>query len=104
MIDQYDIRIEDLPDGYRPVAEAIGLDAALTLVAAMGGEAVYVPKADKVCRPARNRAIRREFTGANYSELARRHNLTVVMIRQITGEKDPGARPDTEIRQRPLFD
>ncbi len=79
----YDIKIEDLPPDYKEIAQAIGLDAALALVAARGGEAVYIPKADKVARLARNRAIRAEFTGDNHRQLARKHNLTVVMIRNI---------------------
>ncbi|MFH1984139.1 MAG: Mor transcription activator family protein [Pseudomonadota bacterium] len=97
MVDSDDIRIEDLPPDFREVAEAIGLDPALRLVEARGGEALYVPKLDKVARLARNRAIRDEFSGANHRELARKYNLTVVMIRQSVGAA--GADPDTDSRR-----
>lgn len=86
MIDQYDIQLDDLPPDFRDIADTIGLDPALKLVQARGGEGVYVPKVDKVCRAARDRAIRAEFTGANHRELARKYSLTVVWIRAIVSQ------------------
>ena len=104
MLDRYDIRIEDLPPDFKEIAEAIGLSATLQLVAARGGEGVYVPKAEKIARKARNRAIRAEFDGVNHRELARRHNLTVVMIRNIVQDNPSGkSGPDVVEKQLSLF-
>ena len=104
MIDRYDIQLGDLPPDYREVAETIGLEPALRLVQARGGEGVYVPKADKVCRAARDRAIRAAFTGSNHRELARKYGLTVVWIRAIVGQAaHRAAGVDIIDKQIPLF-
>lgn len=104
MIDQYDIQLDDLPPDFRDIAETIGLDPALKLVKARGGEGVYVPKVEKVYRAARDRAIRAEFTGANYRELARKYDLTVVWIRAIVGQASGQATGvDVIDKQIPLF-
>jgi Mor family transcriptional regulator len=86
------------------LAETIGLGPALQLVQARGGEGVYVPKAENVCRAARDRAIRAEFNGANHRELARKYGLTVVWIRAIVGQS-PNRPSGVDIvdKQIPLF-
>ena len=86
MIDNYDITIEDLPDDLADIAQLIGLDATLKLVAARGGESIYIHKADRVALSARDRKISREFTGRNYSDLAQTYNLSVSQIRSILNE------------------
>ena len=104
MINQYDIQIDDLPPDFREIADTIGLGPALKLVAARGGEGIYIPKVEKVCRAARDRAIRAEFTGANYRELARKYDLTVVWIRAIVGPAPARAiGADAIDKQRSLF-
>lgn len=94
------VKLDDIPDGYRDIAEVIGVEAACLLAEVRGGESVYVPKCEMITRKARNRSIREEFNGANYRELARKHNLTVVMIRQILAA--PKNSSDTFGRQDPL--
>jgi len=49
---QLDVQLDDLPSDFREIAETIGLDPALKLVQARGGEGVYIPKFEKVCRAA----------------------------------------------------
>ena len=92
MFKQYTIQLTDLPPDFRDIAETIGIEPALKLVQARGGEGIYIPKADKVCRAARDRAIRAEFNGANHRELARKYGLTVVWIRSIVGDS-PTVQP-----------
>lgn len=104
MIDASDIRIDDLPPEFRDVADAIGFGAALRLVEVRGGEAIYIPKMDKLARFARDRAIRAEFTGCNHRELARKYNLTVVMIRRIVGGAATGDDEDSCRPMLPGFD
>ena len=104
MIDQYNIQLDDLPPDFRDIAETIGLEPTLKLVEARSGEGIYVPKVDKVCRAARDRAIRSEFTGTNHRELARKYGLTVVWIRAIVGQDpDRPAGEDVIDKQLPLF-
>ena len=104
MLNQYNIQLTDLPPDFRDIAETIGMEPALKLVQARGGEGIYVPKAEKVCRAARDRAIRSEFNGANHRELARKYGLTVVWIRNIVGVSH-GRSTGVDIfdKQIPLF-
>ena len=81
----YDIRLEDLPEECRQIAEVIGLAATLALVQARGGEPLYLPKPERLAIQARNRAIRAQFDGCNHHELARKFSLTVQWIREIVG-------------------
>ncbi len=86
MIDQYDIKIDDLPPNYREYAEEVGLARALELVEMRGGEPLYVPSMRRVAKAARDRQIRIEFEdGASYKELSRKHGLAVITIRKIIG-------------------
>lgn len=78
-----DIRMEDLAPDFRWVAEVIGLEAALRLVAIRGGDTLYVPMLHTISRKARNRGIAEEFNGVNHREVARAHDLTVSAVRLI---------------------
>lgn len=99
MMNDHVIEIQDLPGDLAEIAEAIGLEPTLKLVAFRGGETLYVPKPESVVRIARDRSIREEFTGANYSELAQKHRLTVSHVRSIVRQSD--AEPPC--RQMELF-
>lgn len=103
MINELDIRIEDLPPEYREIADEIGLAPALKLVRIRGGEGIYVPKMEKVSRAARDRAIRAEFDGSNHRELARKWDLTVVWIREIVGKNNRHTGVDVIDKQISLF-
>ena len=83
MFDKHEIRMEDLSPELQDVAETIGFEATLKLIESRGGEGLYIPKAEKVMRAARDRAIRKAFDGTNHRELARKFGLTVVWIRAI---------------------
>ncbi|WP_319405144.1 Mor transcription activator family protein [uncultured Desulfosarcina sp.] len=80
---KYDVKIEDLPPECKELADIIGLQSVLDLANYRGGESLYIPKSDKLTRAARDRQIRDEFNGTNHKELARRHNLSIVWIRNI---------------------
>ena len=104
MMNGYDIKIEDLPPEFRSIAEEIGLSAALRLVDLRGGDGIYIPKADQICRAARDRAIRAEFDGSNYRELAQKYRLTTVWIRRIVAaEKSSKTGIDIIDKQQALF-
>ena len=87
MITDYNITIEDLPEELATLAEKIGLESTLKIVSAYGGTSLYIPKADRVAREARNRKICDEFNGKNTGDLARKYNLSESQIREILKEK-----------------
>ena len=78
-----DIREEDLPEAHRRLAELIGIDAALALIAAYGGTVLYVPVIDTVYMAARARRIKEEYNGYNLGQLAIKYGCTMQRVWQI---------------------
>ena len=77
------VTIEDIPEEYRDIAEAVGLEAYLTLSVLCGGQNLYIPKREALERQARNREIRDQFNGGNYRSLAAQYRLSERQIRKI---------------------
>jgi Mor family transcriptional regulator len=104
LIEDGDIRIEDLPGNFQPVAEAIGMAAALALARTCGGGEVYVPMIDSVSKAARDRTIRKQYKdGVSYQSLSRRYGLSISHIRSILAERSMPDGPDTVTKQLSLF-
>ncbi len=51
----------------------------------MGGEAIYMAKGVAIHISARDRKMFSEFKGNNHKELARKHGISVMRVRQIVG-------------------
>ena len=78
-----EIRMEDVPEEYRDIAEGLGLSVFLRLSALCGGQDLYVPKMETLERNGRDREIRARFDGGNYRILARQFRLSERQIRKI---------------------
>lgn len=93
-------------DSMALLVEVVGLEDAKKIVAALGGDNLYVPKVESVIRMARNRRIFKEFTGFNHKDLASKYNLTSRHIRSIVenfgGSQDKAATAIVE-KQLSLF-
>lgn len=83
--EKVEISVEDFPPGTARLVAEIGIEAVMLLHRMFGGEAVYFHNVERIERKARNRAIRREFRGANHAELALKYGLTERQIRKILG-------------------
>ncbi len=78
---------EELPEICYTIVELIGYDKMLELIKNFDGEYVYFPKLESLTRADRNQSIMADFnTGKSYKELARKHNLSEVQIRNIVKE------------------
>lgn len=77
------IEFEDIEIEYRDIAEVVGLDCFMKLACLCGGQNIYIPKSDTLCRSARNRQIKKSFNGENYREIARKYNLSERRVRTI---------------------
>lgn len=92
-----ELRLEELSEEQRQIAETIGPEAYLKLARRYGGTVLYVAKVEEIWqRRRRDEQIREEFDGSNYTQLAVRYGLTETWIRNIVMEK---AR---ELRQKPI--
>ena len=79
-----DIRLEDLADTQREIAELIGLDNYIKLSKRFGGiNNFYIHKYSEITREARNREIRKKYNGYNAKTLAAMYNLSEQMIYEI---------------------
>ena len=77
------VRISDLPDSVKGIAEVMGLNVVLKMSQEFGGDAIYFPKYQTLMRGVRNRMVRAEFDGSNHKELAKKFNLTPAFVRMI---------------------
>ena len=91
-----DLKIDDLGEDQKQLAELIGLDKYRLLLKTYGGMSIYIPKPDSLTVLARNEQIRREFDGTNFKELAHKYGLTEVWIRNIVSEKSK------ELKEKPI--
>nr|DAP14017.1 MAG TPA: Mor transcription activator family [Caudoviricetes sp.] len=80
-----DLTLEMIPDAYRAIAEAIGIENLLKLAQCVGGTTFYMPKAESLVRPVRDERIKAEFNGWNHAALARKYDVTERWVRQICG-------------------
>ncbi len=81
-----ELSIDDIPDCHRPLVELIGLEKFILLCDYAKGDHLYFPQTDRILIPVRNRKIRKEYDGYNKRELARKYNLTIAQIKNITRE------------------
>ena len=77
------IPMSDIPEEYRDIAEAIGMEAFTQLTLLCGGQTLYIPKRESLERNARDRDIRARFDGGNYRALAAQFRLSERQIRKI---------------------
>lgn len=72
-----DLTLDMISEGlYRMIAEAIGTDNFYKLAEIVGGTTIYIPKPESLTRPVRDARIKKEFTGYNHQELARKYGVT----------------------------
>ena len=65
---------EEISEVFSQVIDAIGLENALKVSKIAGGSNLYIPKAETIQRPLKNKIIQDEFNGYNYRELALKYN------------------------------
>ena len=77
------VRREDIPEEFRDMLDALGMEAFFKLICLCGGQNMYVPKPETLTRNARDRDIRARFNGGNYKALAAQFRLSERQIRKI---------------------
>lgn len=101
----YDVKIEDLPESFRDIAEMIGLASALKLVDMLGGMSLYIPKRESCELEAKCRMIYDDWRCAKsdtvYRDLAQKYAYTEIHIRRIIRERHMAENP--QFVQQELF-
>lgn len=81
-----ELKIEEIEEPYRTIADKIGIQNLLRLSKQFGGMSIYIPKPDTLLRQAKYTLIKKEFNGYNHAQLARKYNLSEKWIRNICGD------------------
>ena len=84
----FEVKLEDIPENQRDIAECLGIEAFIKLSKFCGGQTgIYIPKYYTLIKEARNRVIRQRYNKYNLKQLAREYCLSTQSIRQIVAEK-----------------
>lgn len=83
------------------LAAEVALTVAEHVRVNIGGVATYIPRGMNYELTLRDRDIWNDFKGDNYAELARKHNVTEMRVRQIIVK---ATLIDKKTRQKGLFD
>lgn len=86
-----EIAVEDLPEEFGGLAEIIGLENVIKVMAYFEGREKYFPKTEGAFRHVRDRVIRKRWRKHNINELAREFNLTNTQIREIVKDHESQA-------------
>ena len=96
-----EIKLEDIPENVRDIAEAIGMEAFIKLAKLCGGQTgIYIPKYSNILKGARDREIKRRYTRYNLEQLAREYNLSTQQIREIALKEKPKNKKQQQRRGR----
>ncbi|KPA16680.1 Mor transcription activator domain protein [Candidatus Magnetomorum sp. HK-1] len=74
---------KDLPTEMKEMSNLIGFEAVSTLIKKYDGKRKYIPTYESILRPARDKAVKKEFDGSNVRQLARKYRLTTTYIIKI---------------------
>lgn len=78
-----EIKLDDLDEKNREIAEIIGIDNFLKISELYGGTRVYFNKLDEVTKTIRDRKIKQEYNRYNIGTLAKKYNLAYESVRRI---------------------
>lgn len=86
-----DVSMDDLQnETIREMAELLGVDVAMQIVAAYSGAVIYIPKLDSVYRVVRDRKIKEAYNGSNTKRLAQEYGVTESWVRRLIGGRLDG--------------
>lgn len=81
------LRLEDLEEQYRAIAEAVGLEGLKKLCDHFGGSSIYIPQRRKLIENRREAAIYREYDGTNIKQLAGRYGVSESTVYNIVRDR-----------------
>ena len=85
---EFEIKIEDLAESQREIAELIGLDNYIKMSKRFGGiNNLYIQKYSEIFKEARNREIKSKYNGYNIRWLAKTYNLSEQSVYSICRSK-----------------
>jgi len=80
------LKLEDLPEHYQDVANAIGIEGMVKLAEAFPCVPIYLKRSDKILYSAKKAYVLDKFTGANHRRLALETSLALDTVYRIIKE------------------
>lgn len=78
------LTIDDFSEGFKDIAEDIGIEAAYKLCERYGGLSIYVPKVEYLTKRLRHLSIQDDYKkGLSFVELAKKYDISLNHIRVI---------------------
>ncbi|MFV0497471.1 MAG: Mor transcription activator family protein [Candidatus Fimivivens sp.] len=90
------LKVEQLPQNQRELAELLGMRVYVELTRRFGGETIYIQKYSELLKTPRNVEIKQKFDGYNFVELAKEYDLSERYIRELVSDIT------TQVRSRPM--
>lgn len=78
----------EIPKPYQSLIQTIGWEATVRLCQAFGGEAMYIPKLDRLDAAKKRYYIRKEWNGHNAAELAKKYGHSVRSVQRIVEDAE----------------
>lgn len=78
-----ELQYEELDEEQQELIDCIGFESYKKLILTYGGTTINIRVPASVCMNTRDRLIRKEFSGYNHKQLAKKYNLTEMSIRRI---------------------
>lgn len=78
------LTINDFSEGFKDIAEGIGIEAAYKLCELYGGLSIYIPKVEYLTKRLRHLSIQDDYKkGLSFVELAKKYDISLNHIRVI---------------------
>jgi Mor family transcriptional regulator len=79
-----EVKLEEIPEEYRPWAEAIGVEAILRQAKFLGGNTRYFPKIDALTHATRDRLIIQDYrAGVKMTDLTAKYDISDSWVRRL---------------------
>lgn len=82
-----ELKLEDLREPHRMIAEVVGIDGLLKLCNNFGGSSIYIPQKRDLLKNKIYAAIYHEFDGSNIKQLAVKYDVSEATVYNIIRDK-----------------
>lgn len=71
-----ELKVEDLKELHREIAEAVGMDGIIKLSDCFGGSSIYIPQRKELLKNLIGEKIRTEYDGTNIKKLSQKYDVS----------------------------
>ena len=83
-----DLNPGEWPPDLQDMVYVIGMPNTIALCQRFGGCQLYIPLLDRLLKPVRDEAIRKQFTGSNLKELSGKFRMSTSAVRTVLSRRE----------------